>query len=469
MLVVAQPLAPASKPVSNKTLHRQPIIMPQTSTDSPLPRIVIVGGGAGGLELATRLGDTLGRRRQADITLIERGRSHLWKPLLHQAAAGTLGIDDNELNYLAQSTWHHFKYRLGAMDGLDRARREVLVAPTLDEAGREIVPRRRIGYDILVIAVGSQNNDFGTPGAAEHAIALDTPEDSRRFHRRLVNACIAANTQVEPLRPEQLKVVAIGAGATGVELVAELHNSTRVLAAYGLDRIDPERDVRLSLVEAAPRILPALPERLSAAAAGELAKLGVQMHTGKRVTEVTATGVRTADGDFLPAELVVWAAGVKAPDFLRDIDGLETNRINQLVVRPTLQTSRDDAIYALGDCAACVWEGHAGNVPPRAQAAHQQASLIARQIARQLQGKPLLTFRYRDFGSLVSLGEHSTVGNLMGGLSKGSMFIEGHFARLIYWLLYRMHLHALHGFWKTAFLTLARMISRTTEPRIKLH
>jgi len=440
------------------------------SPSAGLPRIVIVGGGAGGLELATRLGDTLGRQRRADITLIERGRSHLWKPLLHQAAAGTLGIDDNALNYLAQSSWHHFSYRLGAMDGLDRARKEVLVAPTLDEeTGREIVPRRRIGYDILVIAVGSQNNDFGTPGAAEYAIALDTPEDARRFHRRLVNACIAANTQTTPLRPEQLKVVAIGAGATGVELVAELHNSTRVLAAYGLDRIDPERDVRLSLVEAAPRILPALPERLSAAAAAELAKLGVQMHTGKRVTEVTATGVRTADGDFLPAELVVWAAGVKAPDFLRDLDGLETNRINQLVVRSTLQTTRDDAIYAIGDCAACPWEGHAGNVPPRAQAAHQQASFLLRQIQRQLQGRPLRDFRYRDFGSLVSLGEHSTVGNLMGGLSKGSLFIEGHFARFIYWLLYRMHLHALHGFWKTAFLTLARLISRPIEPRIKLH
>jgi len=440
------------------------------SPSAGLPRIVIVGGGAGGLELATRLGDTLGRQRRADITLIERGRSHLWKPLLHQAAAGTLGIDDNALNYLAQSSWHHFSYRLGAMDGLDRARKEVLVAPTLDEeTGREIVPRRRIGYDILVIAVGSQNNDFGTPGAAEYAIALDTPEDARRFHRRLVNACIAANTQTTPLRPEQLKVVAIGAGATGVELVAELHNSTRVLAAYGLDRIDPERDVRLSLVEAAPRILPALPERLSAAAAAELAKLGVQMHTGKRVTEVTASGVRTADGDFLPAELVVWAAGVKAPDFLRDLDGLETNRINQLVVRSTLQTTRDDAIYAIGDCAACPWEGHAGNVPPRAQAAHQQASFLLRQIQRQLQGRPLRDFRYRDFGSLVSLGEHSTVGNLMGGLSKGSLFIEGHFARFIYWLLYRMHLHALHGFWKTAFLTLARLISRPIEPRIKLH
>ena len=443
--------------------------MDSPSVSSTLPRIVIVGGGAGGLELATRLGDTLGRRGRAEITLIERGRSHLWKPLLHQAAAGTLGIDDNELNYLAQSTWHHFKYRLGAMEGLDRAGRRVLVAPTLDEDGREIVPRSSFDYDVLVIAVGSQNNDFGTPGAAEYAIALDTPEDARRFHKRLVNACIAANTQTTPLRPEQLKVVAIGAGATGVELVAELHNSTRVLAAYGLDRIDPERDVRLSLVEAAPRILPALSERLSAAAATELAKLGVQMHTGKRVTAVTATGVQTADGDFLPAELVVWAAGVKAPDFLRDIDGLETNRTNQLIVLPTLQTTRDGRIFAMGDCAACPWEGHTGNVPPRAQAAHQQASLLVSQVSRQLAGKPLQDFRYHDFGSLVSLGEHSTVGSLMGGLSKGSMFIEGHFARFIYWLLYRMHLHALHGFWKTAFLTLARMISRTTEPRIKLH
>ena len=434
-----------------------------------IPRIVIVGGGAGGLELATRLGDTLGRRRQAEITLVERGRSHLWKPLLHQAAAGTLGIDDNALNYLAQSSWHHFKYRLGAMDGLDRGRRQVLVAPTVDERGREVTPRRRIDYDILVIAVGSQNNDFGTPGAAQHAIALDTPEDARRFHRRLVDACIAANAQTTPLRPEQLNVVAVGSGATGVELVAELHNSMRVLAAYGLDRIDPERDIRLSLVEAAPRILPALSERLSAAAARELGKLGVELHVGKRVTEVSATGVRTADGAFLPAELVVWAAGVKAPDFLKELDGLETNRINQLLVRPTLQTTLDDAVFALGDCAACPWPGHEGTVPPRAQAAHQQASFMLAQIRRVLGGKPLGEFRYHDAGSLVSLGEHSTVGSLMGGLSRGSMFVEGQFARFIYWLLYRMHLHALHGFWKTVFLTLARMISRTTEPHIKLH
>lgn len=445
--------------------------MPSDTTASAVPnrpRIVIVGGGAGGLELATRLGDSLGKRDKAEITLIDRGMSHLWKPLLHQAAAGSLAIDDNELNYLAQSSWHHFNFRLGAMEGLNRAERTVMVAPTVDEDGREIVPRRSIGYDVLVIAVGSESNDFGTPGVAEHAISLDSTEDARRFHKRLLRACIAANAQTEPLRPEQLKVVAIGAGATGVELAAELHNAARALASYGLDSVDLAKDLQVSIVEAAPRILPALSERLSAAAAAELAKLGVRIHTGKKVTRVTPKGVET-EGGFLPAELVVWAAGVKAPDFLKDIDGLETGRGNQLVVNTTLQTTRDPAIFALGDCAACPWEGHTGNVPPRAQAANQQAEFLVREIPRYLAGQPLHTFRYRDFGSLVSLGEHSTVGSLMGGLSKGSLFIEGHFAAFVYWLLYRKHLMNLHGFWKTAFLTLARMISRTTEPRIKLH
>jgi NADH dehydrogenase len=152
-----------------------------------------------------------------------------------------------------------------------------------------------------------------------------------------------------------LHVAIIGAGATGVELAAELHKTTRELLAYGLDRINPERDVKFSIVEAAPRILPALPERLSKATAELLRALNVQILTGERVTEVTATGVRTADGKLVPAELVVWAAGIKAPEFLKGIDGLETNRAHQLVVDTTLATTRDRDIFALGDCAACPW------------------------------------------------------------------------------------------------------------------
>jgi NADH:ubiquinone reductase (H+-translocating) len=436
-------------------------------------RIVIVGGGAGGLELATRLGDTLGRRGKVDVTLIDRTRTHVWKPKLHEIAAGSMDMSAHEVGYLAQSHWHHFRYRVGAMVGLDRERREVHVAPFFDDEGQQVTPQRAFGYDTLVIAIGSQSNDFGTPGVAEHAIKLETTADALRFHSRVINACIRAHAQPAPLRPEQLHVAIIGAGATGVELAAELHRTTREMVAYGLDRVDADKDVKVSVIEAAPRVLPALPERLSKATESLLRELGVDVHTNAKVAEVQASGVRLGDGRVLPAELIVWAAGVKAPDFLKDIAGLETNRINQLVVRPSLQTTRDDDVFAIGDCAACAWpeanHGKGGFVPPRAQAAHQQASHMLDQIKRRLAGKPLKDYRYRDFGSLVSLGEFSTVGNMMGGLIGGSLMIEGLFARVMYLSLYKMHELALHGFAKVALDTLARLIVRRTEPHVKLH
>ena len=455
-----------------------------TSTPASIHRVVIVGGGAGGLELATKLGDGLGRRRQAEITLVECARSHFWKPHLHELAAGSMDVRVYETDYLAQSHWHHFRYRVGRMSGLDRARRHVLVAPFVDEDGDSVTASQAIAYDTLVIAVGSRTNDFATPGAREFAIALDDPAEAQRFHRRLVNAYIRAHTQSEPLRPAQLQVAIIGAGATGVELAAELHKTTRTLVSYGLDRIDVDKDMRVILIEAADRVLPALPKRIADAAARLLAQMRISVRTSARVSEVLPNGVRLAGGEFIPAELVVWAAGVKAPDFLHDLDGLETNRINQLVVRPTLQTTRDDDVFAIGDCAACPWLGRdptsaqarAGHgspepaiVPPRAQAAHQQASHMVKQIRRRLSGKPLLPWRYRDFGSLVSLGEFSTVGNLMGSLTGGNIWLEGRFARMMYLSLYKLHELALHGFWKTALDTLARLITRRTEPHMKLH
>jgi NADH dehydrogenase len=434
-----------------------------------LHRIVIVGGGAGGLELATRLGNKLGRRRKAAITLIDGKRAHLWKPLLHEVAAGSMDLGLNEVDYLAQAFWHGFIYRAGEMTGIDRTRRVVEVAPVIDEEGRQVTPAQAFGYDTLVIAIGSLTNDFGTPGVKEHAIALETADQAARFHRRLINACMRAHAQAEPLRPEQLQVAIIGAGATGTELAAELHKTTRQLVAYGLDRIDPDKDIKINLIEAAPRILPQLPERLAKAAVGLLEGLKVRIHTGAPVAEVLEHGVRLANGTHIPAELVVWAAGVKAPDLLKDIGGLETNRLNQLVVRETLQTTRDDDIFAIGDCAACPWPGHPTPVPPRAQAAHQQASHLARQLRRRLRGEPLQPWRYRDFGSLVSLGHYSTVGNLMGKLIGGNLFIEGLFAGLMYKSLYKMHQLALHGATKVALDTLARLITRRTEPHVKLH
>jgi NADH dehydrogenase len=434
-----------------------------------LHNIVIVGGGAGGLELATRLGDTLGRKGRARVTLVDRARTHLWKPLLHEFAAGSMDLDHHALPYLAQARWHHFRFQRGSMDGLDRRRKLVKVAPTIDEDGRELIPRREIPYDTLVIAVGSHTNDFGTAGAREHAISLDMPEQAELFHRRMINACIRANAQAAPLRPEQLKVAIIGAGATGVELAAELHKTTRELVAYGLDKINPEKDIQLTLIEAAPRILPAVPERVSKAAEELLRGLNVRVLTGERVTEVRMDGVMTASGRKIPAELTVWAAGIQAPEFLKDLDGLESNRLNQLVVKQTLDTTRDPDVFAMGDCASCPWPGHDRRVPPTAQAAHQQATHLARMLPRRLAGKPLKPWRYRDFGSLVSLGEYSTVGSLMGALFGGTLFVEGLFARIMYVSLYRMHIYALHGFAKMLFDTLAKLITRRTEPRVKLH
>ncbi|MEP7275249.1 MAG: NAD(P)/FAD-dependent oxidoreductase [Betaproteobacteria bacterium] len=436
---------------------------------SRLHRVVIVGGGAGGLELATRLGDTLGRRREAHVTLIEKARTHFWKPHLHELAAGSMDLDGYETDYLAQSHWHHFHYRIGEMVGLDRAQRQVRVAPFRDEDGDLVTEARAFSYDTLVIAIGSSTNDFGTPGVREHAIALDDPAAAERFHRRLVNMFIRAHAQADALRPEQLHVAIIGAGATGVELAAELHNTTRSLVSYGLDRIDPDKDIRITVIEAAARILPALPERLSKTAVRLLEGMKVQVRTGARVAGVLDDGVRLASGEIIPAELVVWAAGVKAPEVLNALDGLETNRLNQLVVLPTLQTTRDENVFALGDCAACPWLGKEGVlVPPRAQAAHQQAAHMVKQVRNRLAGRPLSPWKYRDFGSLVSLGGYSTVGNLMGSLGS-NFWIEGWFARMMYLSLYKMHELALHGYWKVALDTAARMITRRTEPHVKLH
>ena len=442
----------------------------ENTQENNLHHIVIVGGGAGGLELATRLGDSLGKKQKAIITLIDSTSTHVWKPLLHEIAAGSMSPEKHELEYMAQAHWHHFRFRLGRMDGLNRVAKEVTIAPFFDEEGLEVIPRRTFKYDSLVVAIGSTTNDFGIKGALEHSIALDTQEQAEKFHRRLHNALLRAQTQTAPIHAGQLEVVIVGAGATGVELAAELHNTTRELAAYGLTKIDADRDTKISIIEASERVLPALPPKLSDAVDLELRKLNVQVFAGERVTEVSEKGVHTHSGGFYPSELVVWAAGIKAPEFLKQLDGLETNRINQLLVKQTLQTTLDDSIFAFGDCAACPWIGHDGNVPPRAQAAHQQASLLAKSMKKRVANDiNLPNYHYRDYGSLVNLGHYSTVGSLMGALSGGNMYIQGMFARLMYQSLYKMHLMTLHGMTEVVLQTLARMITRRSEAKVKLH
>jgi NADH dehydrogenase len=427
-----------------------------------MQRIVIVGGGAGGLELATQLGRKLGKSKKADIVLIDASPTHLWKPLLHEVATGALDSGVDELSYRAHGKKHGFDFRIGRMNGLQRDERKVVLQAMLDENNREILPERTVSYDTLVLAIGSVTNDFGTPGAAENCIFLDSRDQAERFHHILLNEFLRSSNREEPT---PLEISIVGAGATGVELSAELYNTAEVIASYGVKNVSPEQ-LKVSLIEAGERILPALPPRLSAAATRELEALGVEVKTKTMITEVTDQGFRTKDGDIIPSVLRVWAAGVKAPEFMKTL-GLETNRANQLVVNSSLQTT-DDHIFALGDCCS-VMHSDGKPVPPRAQAAHQQSSHLVKALRARHKGQPMPEFVYKDKGSLVSLSRYSTVGSLMGNLTKGSMMIEGRLARIVYVSLYRLHQVALHGYWHTLLLSLVGHINKVIRPRLKLH
>jgi NADH:ubiquinone reductase (H+-translocating) len=435
---------------------------------SDSPKIVVVGGGAAGLELATHLGRRLGKRGRAEVTLIDATRTHIWKPLLHQVAAGTFDPAQNALEYLAHARWNHYRFRLGKMQDLDRVERKVILAPLYNDKGDELIPSRSFSYDYLVFAIGSVSNDFGIPGVKEHCLMLDTKSQAVLFQQQLLEALIRANTQNSPLQDGQLDVAIVGAGATGVELAAQLHQVTRQISQYGFETIEPDRHIHLHILDAGPRILPALPEKLSAQVQLELESLGIKVHTSEKVTKVTKDAVHTESGLVIPATIKVWAAGIKGPDFLGNLD-LSTNRINQLKVNGDLTLEDDDRILAIGDCAACVMNEQGDLVPPRAQAAHQQASFVAKALVKRIKGKRFdKRYVYRDYGSLVTLGRYSTVGSLMGAIT-GSVRVSGWIARWVYLSLYKMHQLTLYGWWRTGLTTLARMLRRSIDPAIKLH
>ncbi|MDP2903837.1 MAG: NAD(P)/FAD-dependent oxidoreductase [Methylovulum sp.] len=425
--------------------------------------IVIVGGGAAGLELATRLGNKLGKKKLAEITLIDAATTHIWKPLLHEVAAGTLD-ESEQVEYLAQAHRSHFRFRLGKMEALNRQNKEIYVSPTFNDKGEELIPGRTFKYDTLVMSVGSVSNTFNIKGVAEHCLFLDTTTQAFGFQKQLFESYLKKYIGKDSAAVKPLSIAIVGAGATGVELSAQLHEVTDILAIYGLN--EPS-NVKLTIIEAATQLLPALPDKLAQATQQQLVKLGVDLKLGRRVTEVTKEGITTHDGEFIEADIKVWAAGIKAPDWMKGLDGLETNHINQLVVDNTLKTTDGD-VFAMGDCAACVWQGHKGNVPPRAQAAHQQAETLYKSIINRLNGGELVAFTYYDYGSLVSLGKYTTVGNLMGSLM-GTVSIGGFIAKMVYLSLYKMHQVAIHGYFRTAMLTLSNAFRRSAYIKIKMH
>lgn len=426
--------------------------------------IVIVGGGAGGLELATQLGHKLGKKKLARIILVDKNRNHIWKPLLHEVATGSLDINTDGVVYRAHAAAHYYQFQLGTMVDMDLAAKQIRLQALLDEQGREVLPERMLPFDTLVMAVGSVSNDFGTPGVAENSFFLDSHRQAERFHQALMNHFLRINQQSND---GALKLAIVGGGATGVELAAELNHVADLLRVYGMPDMSAER-LKIDLIEAGPRILPALPERIAFSARQELRKLGVNVLENQRVTRADERGFIVQEGERIDADLMVWAAGVKAPDFISAMNLFETSRSGQILVTPTLKSTISDVVYVLGDCCACQ-QPDGSWVPPRAQSAHQMASLVYENILRERQDKPLRSYLYKDHGSLVNLSRYSTVGSLMGNLTQGAMFVEGRIARLVYISLYRMHQIAIHGWVKAAAVMLVQKIGNTVKPKMKLH
>jgi NADH dehydrogenase len=427
--------------------------------------IVIVGGGAGGLELACKLGRKLG---PAKVALVDSRLYHIWKPSLHEVAAGTLDIHQEGLSYQMLAHDNGFTFILGPMTGLDLASTRLTVGPVLG-GGEEVLPERRVGYRSLVLAVGSTSNYFGVPGAPENTISLNATEDAERFRLRLLRLLASADERKEEGRQAAIDVVIIGGGATGVELAAELREASGAYAAYGFAHLQAQRDVHITLLEGAPRILAPLPERVSDAALRLLDKRAIRVVTDCRVTQIDKNLVHDKKGNTYPADLCVWAAGIRAPEFLGSL-GLPTSKGGQVEVDAQLRAKGVAGVYALGDCAACV-DGDGKPVPPRAQAAHQQADYLRKHFLRLAEGKPGQDkpYVYRDYGSLVSLGHTTTVGSLMGALRGASWFVEGFMARMMYLSLHLMHHQAVLGSVRTAVLAIARFLIRRTTPLVKLH
>jgi len=422
--------------------------------------IVIVGGGAGGLELAARLGRSLGARQGRErVLLVDRSPFHIWKPTLHEVAAGTLDAHQEGLSYPVLARRNHFGFAIGDLVGLDTARKSIELGEIRNAEGELLVPRRTVSYTRLVLAIGSGSNAFGTPGI-EHAYLLENVRDAQRFHTDWLGACARASFADN----RALSIAIVGAGATGVELSAELLEAHAEL----LESLGTSQRFRLdiALVEGGDRILGGLPEKISAQAEVALRRKQVNVLTGTRVTEIRRGALVTPAGE-IPADLVVWAAGIKAAEGNARL-GLEVNRLNQFIVDNRLRTSAPD-VLAFGDCAACPWED-GKTVPARAQAAHQQADYLAGVLGALLREREVTEpFVYKDFGSLVSLGDNKGVGNLMGGLGGRNFFVEGLIAKWMYISLHLNHHRAILGTGKTVVLALARLLQQRVSGRLKLH
>lgn len=423
-------------------------------------RVLILGGGVAGLDVATHLAGKRTRTGKLTVTLVDREPAYVWKPMLHTIAAGTSESGMQQTVYAAHALNTGFEYQLGDVVSIDRKHKTIHLAP-IEHNAQELVPARTLEYDTLVLAVGSRANDFGTPGVEEHCARIDSRSEAIAFNDTLrVMLVKAAATQTV------MTVGIVGGGATGVELAAELIQIASTAEQYGL--AGAAKFLRVVLIESGPRLLGPFPDEVARGATARLLALGVEIRLGVRVSSVDATGFDIEGGATIGAQLKVWAAGVKAPGVVGTLDGLKMTRTGQLVVDRTLRAPGDSSIFALGDCASLQLEGATTPVPTTAQAAYQQAVYLSTYLPRILAGEKVPSVSFRDFGSLVSLGGYGAYGSLgRFGFFSGK-FIRGRVAQLGHALLYRKYQVRIHGICKGSLLWLIDVLGRSIKPGARL-
>ncbi|OCG05227.1 hypothetical protein A9G12_05695 [Gilliamella sp. wkB112] len=420
-----------------------------------MKKIIIIGGGAGGLELATDLGDKLGKNNQAEITLIDKNSYHLWKPLLHEVATGLLDEQVDNIYYASQGLQHYFQFTQGTFTNIDRENKQIIVTDHKDQT-------ISLAYDILVIAIGSTSNDFGTPGVKEHCIFLDDQNAAIHLRETLITKFTSFCSIIdehESIDADKIRIAIVGGGATGVELASELPHMIEAFGACGRNKMCSDL-LDVSVIEATDRILPALPAKTASSITQTLQKCGIHVLTKTMITKAESDGFYPKEGDVIKADIMIWTAGVKAPDYLKEIAGLESSRSNQLMVKPTLQTTRDDNIFVIGDCAYAMQDSGRAS-PPTAQAAHQMAKICYENIIRILNNQSLKSFKYIDSGTIISL--HDTAQGVIKLLGKNEMGVKGFLALMIHRILYRIHQASLLGLFKAIRFAIASKFMYKTK------
>jgi NADH dehydrogenase len=432
---------------------------------SRLHKIVVVGGGSGGLELVTQLGKSLGKKRLALPTLVDGSPTHVWKPLLHEVATGSLNTGEDELNYFSHGHTSNYEFQYGWMNGLDRVKKRIHIGPITDFDGRNVSGPREVPYDTLVLSVGGLSHSFGIPGVDKYCNCLDTPEHAEKLRRKILGQALSVVLGSTP--SGKLRIGIVGGGATGVELAAQIHHTICELRHYGANLF--QEQLQMTIMEGGPRLLGGSPESLSNFAIKELRKRNIDVRTDCMIKSVNERGFEMQDGSVLETEIKVWTAGIKAPEWLKTL-GLKTDKLNRIIVNENLQSVDDSSIFALGDCACAPWKGPNQYLPATAQVAHQQSTYLVRRFKARLNNQDCPPFLFKPQGILVSLGEGKAVGSLASIVGpKRDYYVEGRGAKALYSSLYRMHQAVLYGWTRAGLLWIGDKLRHVALPQLKLH